>query len=80
VDPWTIEGHDDYSNVFGSQPPVVRYPYSSQGQFDMMVAITQAMKDGGGSGIIYWEPAWISSEIKDLWGKGSAWENTAIRF
>ena len=44
----------------------------------MMVAITQAMKNGGGSGVVYWEPAWISSEIKDLWGKGSAWENTAL--
>jgi arabinogalactan endo-1,4-beta-galactosidase len=25
--------------------------------------------------VMYWEPAWISSNMKDLWGTGSAWEN-----
>jgi arabinogalactan endo-1,4-beta-galactosidase len=33
------------------------------------------MKKGGGYGIVYWEPAWITSDMKDLWGTGSAWEN-----
>ena len=29
-------------------------------------------------GVIYWEPAWISSPAKDLWGTGSSWENCAF--
>ncbi|MFW5753889.1 MAG: glycosyl hydrolase 53 family protein [Marinilabiliaceae bacterium] len=29
-------------------------------------------------GVIYWEPAWISSKMKDLWGTGSSWENCAF--
>ena len=41
----------------------------------MMKAITREVKEGGGKGVIYWEPAWITSDMRDLWGKGSAWEN-----
>jgi arabinogalactan endo-1,4-beta-galactosidase len=36
------------------------------------------MIDGGGVGVIYWEPAWISSSMKDLWGTGSSWENNTF--
>ena len=43
-----------------------------------MVKMTQGVKDGGGQGIVYWEPAWISSDMKDLWGTGSSWENNAF--
>jgi arabinogalactan endo-1,4-beta-galactosidase len=43
-----------------------------------MVKITQEVKDGGGAGVFYWEPAWISSGMKDLWGTGSSWENNAF--
>ena len=24
------------------------------------------------------QPAWISSDVKDLWGSGSAWENNTF--
>lgn len=76
--PWTTQGDDSYNNIFGSQNPVSGYPFTQQGQLDMMTAITQALKDGGGTGIIYWEPAWITSDMKDLWGQGSAWENSTF--
>jgi arabinogalactan endo-1,4-beta-galactosidase len=76
--PWIATGNDSYNNVFGTQPPVTGYPYSVAGQFNMMKAITQEIIDGKGSGIIYWEPAWISSSMKDLWGTGSSWENAAF--
>jgi len=33
---------------------------------------------GGGSGLMYWEPAWITSSMRDLWGTGSSWENNAL--
>jgi arabinogalactan endo-1,4-beta-galactosidase len=73
--PWTTAGSDGYANLFGSQPPVTGFPYTQQGQFDMMKAITQEIIDGGGIGIVYWEPAWISADIRDLWNAGSSWEN-----
>lgn len=76
--PWTLNGNDNYNNSFGSQSPLNGFPFSVQGQFDLMKKLTQEVIDGGGSGIIYWEPAWISSSMKDLWGTGSSWENAAL--
>jgi arabinogalactan endo-1,4-beta-galactosidase len=76
--PWTTQGDDGYNNIFGSQTPVSGYPFTQQGQFDMIKAIAQATKDGGGIGIIYWEPAWITSNMKDQWGQGSSWENNTF--
>jgi arabinogalactan endo-1,4-beta-galactosidase len=76
--PWTTAADDSYNNLFGSQPAIDGYPYSKEGQYEIMVEISQEVKDGGGSGVIYWEPAWISSDMKDLWGSGSAWENSAF--
>jgi len=62
----------------GSQPAAKGFPFTVGGQFDMMKAITHAMKEGGGSGVVYWEGAWITSAIKDQWGQGSSWENCAL--
>ena len=76
--PWTADAADEYQNVFGTQTPLAGYPFTSEGQFNFMVKLTQEVHDGGGLGVIYWEPAWISSNIKDLWGTGSSWENCAF--
>lgn len=43
-----------------------------------MKDLTQAIINGGGKGIMYWEPAWISSKLNDGWGVGSSWENNAF--
>lgn len=34
--------------------------------------------DVGAKDMMYWEPAWISFGMKDLWGKGSAWDNATF--
>ncbi|HEY5915778.1 MAG TPA: glycosyl hydrolase 53 family protein [Chryseolinea sp.] len=76
--PWTTDNHDAYTNIFGSQPALSGFPFTVKGQLEMMKAITQSMKEGGGSGVVYWESAWITSALKDLWGQGSAWENCTL--
>jgi len=43
-----------------------------------MKDLVQAIMNGGGKGIMYWEPAWITSPMKDRWGTGSSWENNAL--
>ncbi len=75
---WTTAANDQYGNIFGSQTPVSGYPFTKEGQLNLMKDVTQALIDGGGIGIFYWEPAWITSDMKDLWGTGSAWENCAL--
>ncbi len=76
--PWTKDGDDNYTNLFGAESPITGYPFSIKGQYDIMIKITQEVIDGGGSGIVYWEPDWITSAMKDPWGTGSAWENNTF--
>jgi len=76
--PWTTAGDDSYPNLFGSDTPLAGYPYTPAGQKQLMIDITQSLKNAGASGLVYWEPDWITSEMKDLWNTGSSWENNAF--
>jgi arabinogalactan endo-1,4-beta-galactosidase len=76
--PWTSSGEDNYPNLFGSQSPIEGYPFTENGQFDFMKALVQKVISSGGEGVMVWEPAWISSELKTPWGNGSSWENTTF--
>lgn len=73
--PWTSEGKDSYTNLFGGQTPIHGYPFTKQGQFDLLKFMSEELIAGGAIGLIYWEPGWISADMKDLWGTGSSWEN-----
>jgi arabinogalactan endo-1,4-beta-galactosidase len=73
--PWTMENADSYANRFFSETPVSGFAYTTEGQKDFLVDMTQQLISVGLDGIIYWEPAWISSQMKDLWGTGSSWDN-----
>lgn len=76
--PWTTQTADTYDNLFGTEAPISGYPFTLQGQFDIMKKINQEVMDGGGIGTIYWEPAWITSDMTDQWGTGSSWENATL--
>ncbi len=76
--PWTIESADSYNNAFGELAPLEGYPFTPEGQYDFLVRLAQEVQQGGGLGVIYWEPAWITSDVKDLWGSGSSWENNTL--
>jgi arabinogalactan endo-1,4-beta-galactosidase len=76
--PFTDKSADSYNNVIAGDVGVSGYPVSPQGQYQYMKDLTQAVIDAGGTGIMYWEPAWITSGLRDLWGQGSSWENMAL--
>jgi arabinogalactan endo-1,4-beta-galactosidase len=76
--PFTSANNDNYSNIYYNQPPLPGFPYTVEGQRDFMIDITQKMMDAGAIGVFYWEPAWITSDMIDLWGVGSSWENCAF--
>ncbi|MDR9415580.1 MAG: glycosyl hydrolase 53 family protein [Gracilimonas sp.] len=76
--PWTVENADNYGNIFGNESLINGYPATKEGQKQFMIDLVQEVKDGGGNGVFYWEPAWITSNLKDLWGTGSSWENNAL--
>lgn len=76
--PWTTSGADNYNNILGGSTPLQGFPFSKEGQRDYMISLTQAVISAGGKGIMYWEPAWITSKMKDTWGTGSSWENATF--
>jgi arabinogalactan endo-1,4-beta-galactosidase len=79
--PWTTGWADNYNNLIVESALVSGYPATEAGQYKYMHALTQEVIDGGGIGIFAWEPDWITSQMKDLWGTGSSWEcNTFFDF
>lgn len=80
--PFTTANADSYGNIIDTRKlSVSDYPPTIDGQYNYLVKLTQEIIDGGGSGIFYWEPAWITSDIKTQWGQGSAWDcNTLFDF
>jgi arabinogalactan endo-1,4-beta-galactosidase len=76
--PFTTQSADNYNNLIDATAAVAGYPITAEGQLNYMKDLTQAIVAGGGTGIMYWEPAWITSSLKDLWGTGSSWENMCL--
>ena len=76
--PWTLENFDKAGNVLGEKAVQAEFPATPKGQLLYLLTLTQLVKSSGGLGVIYWEPAWVSSRCKTLWGKGSHWENASF--
>lgn len=76
--PWTAANADSYNNIIAGTTGPAGYGVSHEEQLRYMKDLTQAVITGGGSGIMYWEPEWISSSFRDLWGTGSSWENNTF--
>lgn len=75
--PFTNDNADKYGNLFYSTTPIEGYAFTKEDQQRYMTDLIQTVISNGGLGIMYWEPAWITSSMKDRWGKGSSWENNA---
>lgn len=71
--PWTTQNADNYNNI--NAGGISSYGISKEGQLQYMKDLSSSVMRAGGSGIIYWEPAWVSSTMNDKWGQGSSWEN-----
>lgn len=76
--PWTTGDADNYSDTFNSSRLAPGFSASVEGQYNYLLALTQKIIDGGGKGIFYWEPAWITSNLKTQWGTGSSWDNHTL--
>ena len=76
--PWTTGNGDNYNNIFSANDAAPGYTISIDDQFRYLKDLTQAIINGGGKGIQYWEPAWITSRLNDSWGIGSGWDNVTL--
>jgi len=75
---FTDDYADDARNLLGSDSALPGYPVSIAGQARYMHDLMQLTLDNSGTGVVYWEPAWVSTKCKTRWAQGSDWENAAF--
>nr|NQU94263.1 glycosyl hydrolase 53 family protein [Bacteroidota bacterium] len=76
--PHTMQNTDPAGNILGEEALIPGYPATPEGQFKYLTDLTLLTIKGGGQGVIYWEPAWISTKCSTPWGQGSHWDNATF--
>jgi arabinogalactan endo-1,4-beta-galactosidase len=77
--PWTFDSAGDSAgNIVNSKSLEDGYLATPDGQRQFMIDLTQTVLANGGIGVVYWEPAWVSTKCPTLWGQGSHWENATF--
>ncbi len=55
--PWTLANYDRANNILGADAVVAGYGATRDGQRRYLIDLMQTVLNGGGLGIVYWEPA-----------------------
>lgn len=76
--PFTMTDMDTANNILNEDAIIAGFPATQQGQLDYLNQLTTIIKNAGGEGLIYWEPAWVSTGCSTLWGQGSHWDNATL--
>jgi arabinogalactan endo-1,4-beta-galactosidase len=76
--PWTLDNADSAPNLLGEDALLWDYPATPEGQKRYLIDLTQTVIDHGGDGVVYWEPAWVSTSCSTPWAKGSDWDNATF--
>ena len=77
--PWTLrDAGDKASNLLGEDSLLRGYPATPSGQQRFMNDVVRMTLRAGGVGVVYWEPAWVSTSCATRWGTGSHWENATL--
>ncbi|MBI5913802.1 MAG: glycosyl hydrolase 53 family protein [Bacteroidetes bacterium] len=74
---WTTQGNDNAGNIISETHPGYS-PASPQNQKQWLIDMTQEVINRGATGVIYWEPAWVSSPCWTQWGQGSHQEHATF--
>ncbi|MBN1924530.1 MAG: glycosyl hydrolase 53 family protein [Prolixibacteraceae bacterium] len=74
---WDSQNIDGLGNIITESSPDYQ-PVSAATQQKFMVDLTKAFKDAGGTGVIFWESAWVSTPCRTPWGVGSSHEHVAF--
>lgn len=75
--PWTFDAAEETADNILNQG-VRGYGISPAGQRQFLVDLSQSLISNGGLGVVYWEPAWVSTPCTTRWGQGSHWENATF--
>jgi len=76
--PFTMDNVDSANNILGNSALINGYPATEQGQLDYLNKLQEIIITSGGEGLIYWEPAWVSTDCFTQWAQGSHWDNSTL--
>ena len=76
--PFTLDNADSANNILGEDALTNNFPASGQGQLDYLNQLYNIVKTAGGQGLVYWEPAWVSTNCFTQWAQGSHWDNATL--
>lgn len=76
--PFTLNNADSANNIFNKNALITGYPATEQGQLNYLNDLKTKIFQSGGEGIVYWEPAWVSTSCSTLWATGSHWDNATL--
>lgn len=76
--PFSLLDVDAANNILGTDALISGYEATQAGQIKYLLDLKQTIKSAGGSGLIYWEPAWLSNNCATRWGQGSHWDNATL--
>ncbi len=72
--PWTSLGNDNANNILNTAHAAYS-PLTPANQQAWLSDLSEVIQVNGGLGLVYWEPAWVSSPCSTRWGAGSHYEN-----
>jgi arabinogalactan endo-1,4-beta-galactosidase len=75
--PWTYDSAPESASNLLTEG-AAGYAATPAGQRQFMIDLTQSLISNGALGVVYWEPAWVSTECTTRWGQGSHWENATF--
>lgn len=74
---WDRQNIDQLVNIINEAHPDY-LPVSPENQKKFMLDLSNEVEKAGGTGVIFWEPAWVSTPCSTLWGTGSSQEHVAF--
>jgi arabinogalactan endo-1,4-beta-galactosidase len=74
---WTTENFDALGNII-TEPDPMYLPVIPEKQLEYLVDFTRAVRRAGGIGVIFWEPAWVSTPCATPWGTGSSHDHVVF--
>lgn len=76
--PFTLGNADGANNILGQDALISGYPATQKGQLNYLLELESVIKNSGGEGLVYWEPAWVSTNCSTQWAQGSHWDNATL--
>jgi len=68
---WSLANFDSNPNIVTTPDPEY-LPVSPEKQLEYMTDYTRAVLNAGGTGVVFWEPAWVITPCSTPWGQGSS--------